>query len=509
MKNKLLITLILLTTPMYSQIDKVVYGKEYVNNKKDAFNGFVGENNMALFGVDYSIINNKKHELIINDFYKADLSLVDSKNIYSNPLKDFNNSPIEIFYEKEQFYLFSKLINKKDSKTFIGLTIFNENRVQSSFEIIDTIERDNQTKINIKQSEDKSSFVLIQNHTHKVANRQVFEIKTFNLLGKLMWQKDLLSTNSVHQINIEKVIYTPKELFILCNYGINVNRLNSTPTVLSNKYTLWIYNKDLNFMKEADLRLKLKWINGVSMALNFNKELIISGFVNTSRDFGINTVFNVILNQKYEVSAINYYPFTSTDFNKFIPSNKNLNKLNYLPNFYLRKLMVMADGSFFLLGENYHKFIERNYDPRTNITTTTEHFIYGDIIVCYFDNTAKLKWIDNVPKSQNSINDFGMFSSYAWINLNDKLALFYNDNEKNLDIPINDYFNQKELFNYRRNMHAYVLIDKEGIKKKGKLNTEKTGYLLYSKRSNSINDSTMYLYANYGRRSKIISVSFK
>ncbi len=508
MKNKLLIALILFTVQVTAQIDKVVYGKEYVNNKKDAFNGFIGENNLALFSVDYSNINNKKYDLIINKYYKADLSLVDSKNIYSNPLDGFVNSPVEIFYVKEQFYLFSKLINKKDSKTFVGLSIFNENAVQQSFEIIDTIEQNDQTKISIQQAEDKESFVLIQNHTHKVANRQVFEIKTFNLLGELMWKKDLLSTNSVHQVNIEKVIFTANELFILCNYGMTVNQFNSSTTVLSNKYTLWVYNKELNFMKEVELRLKLKWINGVSIALNFNKELIISGFVNTSRDFGINAVFNVILNQKYEVSATNYYPLTKNNFQKFL-NTKNINKINYLPNFYLRKLMVMADGSFYLLGENYHKYIERNYDPRTNITTTTEHFIYGDIIVCYFDNTAKLKWIDNVPKSQNSINDFGMFSSFTWINLKDKLVLFYNDSEKNLDIAVSDYFNQKELFNYRRNMHTYVLIDNEGIKKRGKLNQEKTGYLLYSKRSFPINNHTMYLFANFGRRSKIISVSFK
>jgi hypothetical protein len=508
MKFCVFIPLFFVTTYCFSQIDKVVCGKEYINNKKEGFNGFVGENNLALFGVDYLNSGQKKYDLIINKYYKSDLSLVESKNIYSNPIDGFTSLPIDIFYENAQFYLFSKFINKKDNKTFIGLSILNENTVPISFEIIDTIEQNSQTKINIKQSEDKHAFILIQNHTHKVANRQVLEIKTFDLSGQLIWDKDLLSTNSIHQLDIEKIIYTNNETYILCNYGMNVNQLNSAPTVLSNKYTLWVYNKDLNFMKEIELRLKLKWINGVSIARNLNKDLIISGFVNSSRDFGINAVFNVVLNQKYEVNSINYYPFTKTDYNKFL-TGKTLEKSTYLTDFYLKKLMVMSDGSYYLIGENYRKYIERNYDPRTNITTTTEHFIYGNIMVCYFDNTAKLKWIDNVPKSQNSINDFGVFSSFTWINLNDKLALFYNDNEKNIDVPINDYFNQKELFNYRRQMHAYVLIDKEGVKKRGKLNKERTGYLLYPKCSFSINNHTMYLFSDFGRKSKIISVSFK
>ncbi len=508
MKLALFILFFCLGINGFSQIEKVINGKEYVNNKKEAFNGFVGEDNLALYGVDYVRINPKKQELIINKYYKADLSLVESKNIYSNPLDGFANEPIEIFYESNQFYLFSKFINKKDNKTFIGLSILNENTVPVFFEIIDTIEQNSQTKVNIKQSEDKQSFVLIQNHTHKVANRQVLQIKTFDLKGQLIWKKDLLSTNTVHLVDIEKIIFTNNELYILCNYGFNVNRTTSTPTVLSNKYTLWIYNKELDFMKEVELRLKLKWINGVSIALNFNKELIISGFVNSTRDFGINATFSVVLNQKYEVNSINYFPFTTNDFKKFIPQ-KQIEKIKYLPNFYLRKLMLMKDGSFYLLGENYHKYIERNYDPRTNITTTTEHFIYGDIIVCYYDNTSKLKWIENVPKSQNSINDFGIYSSYTWINLNDKLALFYNDNEKNAELPVKDYFNQKELFNYRRNMQTYVIIDEEGVKKRSALNQEKTGYLLYAKRSFPINHHTMYLFSDLGRRSKIIGVSFK
>ncbi|HIP37614.1 MAG TPA: hypothetical protein EYG85_12255 [Crocinitomix sp.] len=509
MKNIIFILFLLLSIPIVAQIDNVIYGKEYTNNRKNSFNGFVGENNLSVFGVDYASLNSKKYDLLINAYYKNDLSLVESKNIYTNPLDGFINEPLEIFYQQNKYYLFAKFTNKKEGEVFMGLSIFNEAGQNTSFEIIDTIEQDSKTNIIITQSEDKQNFIQILNHPHKVANRQVLELKTFNLQGQTIWQKDLLSTNSVSNTQVEKVIYTNNEVYILCSNGYkNGLNINNTPTVLSNKYTLWVYNKKLNFMKEVVLRLKLKWINGISMALNYNKELIISGFINTSREFGINGVFNLVLNQKYEVSTINYHPFSKETFKKFVRP-KNIDKVKYLPNFYVRKLIVLSDGSFFLLGENYYKFIERNYDPRTNITTTTEHFIYGNIMVCYFDNTAKLKWIENVPKSQNTINDFGTYSSYTWINLKDKIMLFYNDNEKNLDLPVNDYFNQKELFNYRRNMQTYVLIDKEGVVKRGKLNQEKTNFLIYAKRSKPINNSTMYLCTDYGRHSKIISVSFK
>ena len=112
-------------------------------------------------------------------------------------------------------------------------------------------------------------------------------------------------------------------------------------------------------------------------------------------------------------------------------------------------------------------------------------------------------------KFQNSINDFGYYSSFSWINLGDKIALFYNGNIKNLELSVTDYFSHKDLFNNRRHAHTYVILGTEGVIKRSKLNDSKTSFVIYPRQSFSISKSTMYLMSEYGKHSKIISVSFK
>jgi hypothetical protein len=215
----------------------------------------------------------------------------------------------------------------------------------------------------------------------------------------------------------------------------------------------------------------------------------------------------VILSEKYEPKKINYFPFKKEVLSKFVIV-KDMERIKQLDDYYLKDVLIQDDGSFYVIAEKYFKYVDRTYDPRTNITTTTDHYNYDNIIVTYFSRTGDLKWIENIPKFQNSTNDFGYYSSLSWLNMGDKIALVYNDNDKNLEISPTAYFEQKAYVNNRRISHTYILIDKSGVLGRKHLNSEKTSFMLYTKQSHAINYNTLYLLAEYGRNSKIISVSF-
>lgn len=510
MKHIIFFLLVLTSTFGFSQIDKVTYGHEYLKTKKSAFNGFIGETDMALFGADYVYINKKKKTLNVSKYHKGNLSLIETVNIYSNPKEDYYNKPIELYFVNHQFYLFSEFTNPKENKTVIGLFIYNEDLVEQKFTIIDTIVKLETTDVDVKVAEDNSGFIFLQTHIHKIASRQVVEMKSIDLQGNVIWKKELLSSNSVHKIKVEKVIHTKNETYMLCNYGYKNYEQNSTSnqSILANKYTLWVYNPKLNFLKDVVLRLKGKWVNGVDIMLNKSNQLIIAGYVNSTRDFGINACFNVHLNGKYEPTQVNYSKFKKGDFAKFA-SVKDMDKIKDLDDMFLRDLVMLDDGSFYLIGETYYKYVDRSYDPRTNITTTTDHFNFNSIIISHFNAMGELQWHEHLPKFQNTTNDFGYYSSFSWMTLKDKLVLFYNDNEKNLELSVTDYFNHKDIFNNRRHAQTYVVINKEGVVKRSKLNESKTNYLLYPRQSLALNNHTMYLMSEYDRHSKVISITFK
>jgi len=487
-----------------AQLTNVIVGKNYSNNRKGAFNGFIGETNLAVYGVDYVYVSKKKQELIIRKFYKKDLSLIESVNVYSNPLEEYISVPLELFFVNNKFYIFSEFQNSKSNQSKIGLFIFDENCHQLSFAVIDTVGKISKTKIEVVLSSDTSGFVVMQSHIHKVANRQVVELSSVDLDGKIKWKKELISTNSVNQTEVEQIIHTKNETYLLCNYGY---KSMSSSSSLSNKYTLWVYNHELNFMKEVVLRLKRKWINGIKIQLSKDNNVLIAGYVNDSKNFGINASFNFILNDKYEPQNVNYYKFTKEDLSKFI-STKKLNKTTYIKDMYLRDLIIQKDGSFYTIAEEYYVYVDRVYDSRTNITSTTRHYNYNTLLISYFDNNGNLKWNDRLTKSQNSIEDYGFYSSFTTANLmGNSIAIIYNDNEKNLTLNLNDHSNHKELFNNRRHAVVYTLIDENGLVKRKRI-VEKTNFNVYAKQSKSLKNNHIYLKTEYGRQSKIVGVEF-
>ena len=255
----------------FNQATNVIEGKEFARSKTESFNGFVGESGLEIYTIDYIYSNKKKKELITRKFYKSDLSLTIEKDIFQNPLEEnYYSDPYEILLIENKVYLFSIFTHIKEQTTTLGLFIYNENLDVENFEIIDSIDNLATTNIIIEVSDDDEAILVSQNHPHKITSKEAIDLNCLNLSGESIWKKQLVSFNTISRVNVEKIVFPSKEeVFLLCNYGFNNNRNADLEDVklLTNKYSVWAYNQKLNFLKEVDLRLKLKWLNGVDPGL--------------------------------------------------------------------------------------------------------------------------------------------------------------------------------------------------------------------------------------------------
>ena len=172
-------------------------------------------------------------------------------------------------------------------------------------------------------------------------------------------------------------------------------------------------------------------------------------------------------------------------------------------------MCLLDDGSYFMLGEQYYRYMERIYDPRTNITTTTEHFYYNSIISSYFDAQGNHKWTERIPKEQNSTNDFGYFSSFATLNNGKEIFLFFNDSEKNNESPPKSYFDYASLFNNFKFQVSYVHLGEKGIVERGALLDASYDHLLRAKLSGQLDKESIYLITESSRNSKIVRVNIQ
>lgn len=502
----LLIIILLLNTAVWAQLKPVVKGKTYTSARKENFNGFLGENSSAIFTVDYFFTSRKKQELLIRKFDKKDFELMGSTNIYEIPQEGFWGEPLEVFYKNDSLFLFSNLYDETNKIMLISFEIYNIDGIKLMSAIVDTVPDDE--SLEIVESLNKEEFVLIRSNKFSNLTEQEISMKLISLQGTINFQKLVKSPMALQNLTIEKICHVKgSPVFVICNYNFDPNNLNidDNREMINNKYALWAYDPEQNFLKEFEIRLRGKWLNGIEMEINSENNLVVTGYFNESRYYTISGIFNMIVDKDLKIISTNFQSFDQSIIDKFV-EDKTSNKKTELEDYKLMEMHLFSDASFFIVGERNYKYIERNYDPRTNITTTIEHFNYNSIILSYFSKDGKHIWTDRIPKYQTSTNDMGYYSSFATLNTGQNIYFFFNDSEKNNDLALDDYFNYKGLFNNRRFQITAVQADTSGLISRKPLVGVDNSFLLRAKESNQVSNKVMYLMTEYGRDSKIFSV---
>ena len=491
-------------------IPEPLIGKEFNTARKSNFSGFIGVNENTIFAIDYLALNRKKQELKLRRIQESTLELVDSKELFSVIKDGFYNEPNEIFYQDNTIFLFSTLSGLKVKYNLVYLEMFNSYGEKISERIVDTLGLDE--KYYLTESFEKKGFLLVTHNRYNSIYEQEIGLLAINELGNTIWQKRIKSPVSLQNLTVEKIVYsTQAPIYILCDYGFeraNGGFLEDNTDLLNNKYALWGYDPAKNFLKEFDLRIKKRWINGLGLAYNKANELIISGFMNETRKQTINGVFSLIINPDLTVKSSNYYTYKKALYQKFVEA-KRVDRVEELEDIEYRDCIVMEDGSYYLIGEHFYQYTERNYDPRTNITTTIENYNYNSILVAYFDSNGKHLWTDRIPKFQHSVNDYGYYSSFSVMQSANELYFFFNDSDKNNDHLVTEYFNYSSFSINRRAQISYVVVNKNGLKSRGVFVNSKNNYMLRAKQCYQIDNSTFYLYGEEGKSRKVFSLKIK
>jgi len=493
-----------------SGLENVVSGPTFTNSRKSNFSGFIGQNATTIFTVDYLMVNRKKQELNLNRFHSADLQLMDSRDLYRVIDEEFYNEPNEIYYQNNLIFLFSTVSGLKDKFDMIHLEVFNEYGESLSSRYIDTLDTDE--KYYLTESKEKDGFLIAIHNKFDNIFDQTINVIALSNEGKDLWKATLKSPISLQTVAIESIHYsTQAPIYILCDYGFDPSagsvRENNTELIKTN-YSLWAYDPKKKFLKEFDLRLKNKWINGIKLEYNNSGELLVSGFINETRNQAINGVFSLLISPEMTVVASSYYKYKRAFYEKFVDPKK-VDKVKELEDIALRNCIVLKDNSYFLLGEHYYQYTERNYDPRTNITTTTENYNYNSIVAAYFDPSGNHLWSDRIPKFQHTINDFGYYSSFGVMQHENEIFIFINDTDRNNAFGPTDYFEYESLSQNRKFQISYVRVGAEGIISRGPLLPSDNNYILRAVQSYQIDPNVFFLFGESGKSGKIFSVKPK
>ncbi|MCH2233433.1 MAG: hypothetical protein MK078_04185 [Crocinitomicaceae bacterium] len=501
----LIFILLCIGSVSYGQFSNVVIGDSNDPSRVRNFSGFIGTTKTALFTLDYIYLNRKKQELLVSKYYKTDLKEMQTTDIFSNPYEDYWSDPQELYFQNGEFQLFSILKDVRDNYHLLRLQRFNEHLESISDEVIDTIRPEEKAKF-IEEESGDGFIVSYYDKLAKIKDRYV-RVLALNPDGTERFREKVKSPVALQNFVVEDLIYKKNQpLYILCNYSLisNASLTNSQDRLINNKYTLWAYDRDHKFLKEFEMRFNIKWAHGVKMELNQSDELVISGFVNETRNRSVNGVFTMIVNKNFEVINSSTEALEMDVVNQFL-SEREIDKVKEIDGLYLREMIMMEDDSYYLLGEEYDKYTERNYDPRTNITTTIDHFYFYSILAVHFTPEGKVNWAKRIGKMQNSTNDEGYFSSFATFANRNELYIYFNDHKDNVNLP-SDAKDIEDLNENRRSVIAGLQITADSISARKLIGPSNYDFYLRASMSNQISDEYIYLQTEGKRSGRILAI---
>lgn len=113
-----------------------------------------------------------------------------------------------------------------------------------------------------------------------------------------------------------------------------------------------------------------------------------------------------------------------------------------LPVYQIGTIIPRMDGGALMVAEYYDKTVENyeftNYDPYYGYRTSTrqvEFYEYDDILLFSIQPDGKPSWNNVIRKKQVSREDRGVNSSYAVLNIKDKLVFIFNEDiEQNANV---------------------------------------------------------------------------
>lgn len=241
---------------------------------------------------------------------------------------------------------------------------------------------------------------------------------------------------------------------------------------------LFHIKNDTAEVKKYNLDIKGSFIKSANLKLRDNGELYCIGLYSNTVDGPTHGVFFMKV-ENGEVSVATKRSFSTEELEKLGDRNTDSDKsgedgLN--DDFRFRSIEILSDGSSFITVEP--NFVKIYRSSRGNGMGMTESRVYHseDIIIINILPNGEVSRLNIIPKLQkNSESD--IFLSHKSFMYNDKIYVFYNEDEDNYKNPIGS--KPKSTSKFSDFVATMTTLDKEGnFERNGLFNHKDTGSIL-------------------------------
>ncbi|GIV42057.1 MAG: hypothetical protein KatS3mg034_1367 [Vicingaceae bacterium] len=225
-------------------------------------------------------------------------------------------------------------------------------------------------------------------------------------------------------------------------------------------YTLVAYDHVNKKMNEWMIQLDEENIFEIQMLIDGMSNVYIAGTYTKNNKSRIRGIFALRLD--YPDYALKYsvkYDWDPSQLIRWFGESKT--KDPGIEDLHIIYALPGKQKELFFFVEQQKEYEQCYTDFRTGLLYCNRHYMFGTILSTAIDSNGTIIYQTPFVKRQETMNDGGIYSSFALIPYKDSFFLLYNDHEKNIDRLSNP-----KAMNALRTMAPYLYkLDAEGSKK--------------------------------------------
>lgn len=259
------------------------------------------------------------------------------------------------------------------------------------------------------------------------------------------------------------------------------------------RYGVVTFSGDTSLIEDYGIELGNEFINDIDFSIDSVGNVVCAGLysslglTNASGSF-----FIKIDRDKKQITEQVLTPFEADFAAQFNEGNRFRNR-SEISDFKMDHLVHFKDGSYALVAEQFI-FDEVCYtDFRTGMISCTNYYYYNNIVVVKMLNNGDVEWAANIPKFQESVNDFGIYSSYAFGVSGNAMYFVFNENEDNL--KINDQREMQAMTKIRGAIQVVCKLNSNGSFSRKALSGDKkkSNFYFIPENSSQISENSLLL----------------
>jgi hypothetical protein len=401
--------------------------------------GFIHADSLHLYSVDNSALGNPVINCYDNEnldfLYEIKLSKTDTWSNFSLLSHVFylNNSFYAVFIKKARDQSKEIFINKirlnDQTETRIVLDTISPNELNADYEIL--------------TNEEENAFAFIkQNQLQTNSGAQSILIKAFigendartQILEFPDHDKQYLFSNWKFSGNTE-ITFLAKHIVDL--YKPNFESANAE----ENTFVLFNYNLQNEKLREIEISLHHRYISQIDF-VQTKERTIVSGIYSTAKTLSPDGVFNLIFDADFNKKSHLLHDFSEKEISFFQSKRKSSNggkitspfKADFVNTFNLKNMVVLENGDFAILAEEFRKEWEENAAniAKGQAVSSSKIYFHQNILIFWFGKTGNLKSSYSIEKNQMSHAENDPKNAFQIGQYENDLFVFYNDHPKNI-----------------------------------------------------------------------------